>query len=275
MQINRIKSLIHKEFLLDWKEKNSLASILIYVTSTVFVCYLSFQTIIETTTFNALLWIIILFTSVNTITKSFVQESENRLLYMYSLANPQEIIVGKLIYNSILLLLISLVTFSAYALFLGNPIVNLPGFLGALVLGSLGLSILLTLMAAIASKSIKEVAYHYRYSAEWVIRLGDGTDESFEKMQSAIDDIWPYSNEMFVMDDIDKQMIEEGIGVDLDMIKVLWNERVNHIFSEALLSRPDDQWMQKGGKQGKHSEQMGYILAELQWMQRAYPGLKW
>ena len=111
------------------------------------------QTIIETTTFNALLWIIILFTSVNTITKSFVQESENRLLYMYSLANPQEIIVGKLIYNSILLLLISLVTFSAYALFLGNPIVNLPGFLGALVLGSLGLSILLTLMAAIASKS--------------------------------------------------------------------------------------------------------------------------
>ncbi|MDE0771974.1 MAG: heme exporter protein CcmB [Salibacteraceae bacterium] len=153
MEFSRVKSLVHKEFLLDWKEKNSIASILIYVTSTVFVCYLSFQTIIDTTTFNALLWIIILFTSVNTITKSFVQESENRLLYMYSLANPQEIIMGKLIYNSILLLIISLVTFSAYALFLGNPILDLPGFIGALVLGSVGLSILLTVMAAIASKS--------------------------------------------------------------------------------------------------------------------------
>lgn len=153
MEFSRVKSLVHKEFLLDWKEKNSIASILIYVTSTVFVCYLSFQTIIDTTTFNALLWIIILFTSVNTITKSFVQESENRLLYMYSLANPQEIIMGKLIYNSVLLLIISLVTFSAYALFLGNPIVDLPGFIGTLVLGSLGLSILLTVMAAIASKS--------------------------------------------------------------------------------------------------------------------------
>jgi heme exporter protein B len=153
VEFSRVKSLVHKEFLLDWKEKNSIASILIYVTSTVFVCYLSFQTIIDTTTFNALLWIIILFTSVNTITKSFVQESENRLLYMYSLANPQEIIMGKLIYNSVLLLIISLVTFSAYALFLGNPIVDLPGFIGTLVLGSLGLSILLTVMAAIASKS--------------------------------------------------------------------------------------------------------------------------
>tara|TARA_B110000879_G_scaffold60497_1_gene84851 strand:+ start:6636 stop:7295 length:660 start_codon:yes stop_codon:yes gene_type:complete len=153
VEFSRVKSLVHKEFLLDWKEKNSIASILIYVTSTVFVCYLSFQTIIDTTTFNALLWIIILFTSVNTITKSFVQESENRLLYMYSLANPQEIIMGKLIYNSVLLLIISLVTFSAYALFLGNPIVDLPGFVGTLVLGSLGLSILLTVMAAIASKS--------------------------------------------------------------------------------------------------------------------------
>lgn len=153
MEFSRVKSLVHKEFLLDWKEKNSIASILIYVTSTVFVCYLSFQTIIDTTTFNALLWIIILFTSVNTITKSFVQESENRLLYMYSLANPQEIIMGKLIYNSVLLLIISLVTFSAYALFLGNPIVDLLGFIGTLVLGSLGLSILLTVMAAIASKS--------------------------------------------------------------------------------------------------------------------------
>jgi ring-1,2-phenylacetyl-CoA epoxidase subunit PaaC len=130
-------------------------------------------------------------------------------------------------------------------------------------------------LAAIAAKSIKEVAYHYRYSAEWVIRLGDGTDESFEKMQSAIDDIWSYTNEMFVMDEVDKQMVDEGIGVDLDMVKVLWNERVNHIFSEAMLKRPEDQWMQEGGKQGKHSEKMGYILAELQWMQRAYPGLKW
>ncbi len=153
MQYSRIKSLVSKELLLDWKAKNSLAGILIYVASTVFVCYLSFQHIVEPKTFNALLWIIILFTTVNSITKNFAQESDNRLLYLYTLANPKEIILSKMIYNTILLLILSLITYGAYTLLLGNPIQNQLGFLATLVIGAIGLSVTLTLMAAIASKS--------------------------------------------------------------------------------------------------------------------------
>jgi ring-1,2-phenylacetyl-CoA epoxidase subunit PaaC len=130
-------------------------------------------------------------------------------------------------------------------------------------------------LASIARKSIKEIAYHYRYSAEWVIRLGDGTDESFEKMQTAIDEIWTYTDEMFEMDKIDEKMISQGTGVNLDLVKILWNERVNQVLKEAMLTRPEKGWMQRGGREGKHTEQMGYILTEMQWMQRAYPGLKW
>lgn len=130
-------------------------------------------------------------------------------------------------------------------------------------------------LAAIAKKSIKEVTYHYRYSAEWIIRLGDGTEESHAKMQEALDDIWDYAGELFVSDEIDHAMLEAGIGVDLNAIKRLWDERVAAILKEATLTQPKDGWIQKGGKQGKHTEQMGFILAEMQWMQRAYPGVEW
>lgn len=130
-------------------------------------------------------------------------------------------------------------------------------------------------LVAIAKKSIKELTYHYRYSAEWVIRLGDGTEESHEKMQEALDDIWDYAGELFVADEVDAKMLEEGIGVDLEDIRPLWEERVNAILKEATLTRPKDGWIQKGGKQGKHTEQMGLVLAEMQWMQRAYPGMEW
>ncbi|BDS11701.1 1,2-phenylacetyl-CoA epoxidase subunit PaaC [Aureispira anguillae] len=130
-------------------------------------------------------------------------------------------------------------------------------------------------LVAIAKKSLKELTYHYRYSAEWVIRLGDGTEESHEKMQTALNEAWDYVGELFAMDEIDQQMIQLGIGVDLNAVKELWNERVDAILTEATLAKPEDGWMQKGGKQGKHSEQMGFILTEMQWMQRAYPGLEW
>ena len=130
-------------------------------------------------------------------------------------------------------------------------------------------------LVAIAKKSIKELTYHYRYSAEWVIRLGDGTEESHEKMQEALDDIWDYAGELFVADEVDAKMLEEEIGVDLEAIRPLWEERVNAILKEATLTRPKDGWIQKGGKQGKHTEQMGLVLAEMQWMQRAYPGMEW
>lgn len=130
-------------------------------------------------------------------------------------------------------------------------------------------------LVAIAEKSIKELSYHYRYSAEWVIRLGDGTEESHAKMQEALVDIWDYAGELFEADEVDQAMLEAGIGVDLKAIKVLWDERVDAILKEATLVRPTDGWIQKGGKQGKHSEQMGFILAEMQWMQRAYPNMEW
>lgn len=130
-------------------------------------------------------------------------------------------------------------------------------------------------LAAIAEKSIKEIAYHYRYSAEWVIRLGDGTEESHAKMQEALNDAWVFTEELFDMDALDNQMLAQGIGVDLNAIKVLWEERVAQILKEATLTAPAKVWMQKGGKQGKHSEHFGYILTEMQWMQRAYPGMEW
>lgn len=130
-------------------------------------------------------------------------------------------------------------------------------------------------LVKIAEKAIKELRYHYRYSAEWVIRLGDGTEESHEKMQAALDEIWEYSGELFEIDEVDQIMVEAGIGVDLNAIKALWEERVQAILTEATLKQPEVRWIQQGGKQGKHSEQMGFILAEMQWMQRAYPGMEW
>lgn len=131
------------------------------------------------------------------------------------------------------------------------------------------------MLVAIAKKSIKEICYHYRYSAEWVIRLGDGTKESHQKMQEALNEVWDYAGELFAADEVDNKMLAEGIGVDLNAVKELWEERVMAILKEATLDKPKDGWILKGGKQGKHSEQMGFLLAEMQWMQRAYPCVEW
>ncbi len=130
-------------------------------------------------------------------------------------------------------------------------------------------------LAAIAEKSIKEVAYHYRWSAEWIIRLGDGTDISHKKIQEALDDMWMYTGECFEMDALDEQMLAEGIGVDLNAVKAKFDERVDTVLAQATLKKPHEEWMQQGGKQGLHSEHLGHILAELQFMQRAYPNNEW
>jgi len=132
-----------------------------------------------------------------------------------------------------------------------------------------------THLAAIAEKSLKEVAYHLRYSSEWMIRLGDGTEVSHQKMQTALDDLWMYSGELTEADAIDQQMLEAGIGADLGRIRGIYTEKVSAIFKEATLQKPANDWMQRGGKTGTHSEHLGYILAEMQFMQRAYPGEKW
>ena len=108
-----------------------------------------------------------------------------------------------------------------------------------------------------------------------MIRLGDGTEESHEKMQAALNDMWMFTGEMFVSTDYENVMTAEGVAPDLKLLLPKWQERVTAIIEEAMLTIPKGTWMQQGGKDGKHSEHLGYILAELQFMQRAYPGMEW
>ena len=130
-------------------------------------------------------------------------------------------------------------------------------------------------LADIAAKSLKEITYHRKFSSEWSIRLGDGTEESNRRMQTAIDDLWRYKGELLTADEIDNELTEKGIGVDLNLIAPSVDNYLSQVLSRANLQLPQDEFMQKGGKQGLHSEHLGYILAELQFMQRAYPGLNW
>ena len=130
-------------------------------------------------------------------------------------------------------------------------------------------------LAAIADKSLKEATYHLRWSSEWVVRLGDGTDESHDRMQTAINELWSYTGELFVASDAEKSCTEQGIAIDVAQLKPLWLNKIQHILDEATLSMPAAGWMQQGGKDGRHSEHLGYILTELQFMQRAYPGMEW
>ena len=130
-------------------------------------------------------------------------------------------------------------------------------------------------LAAIAEKSLKETKYHLKHSSEWMIRLGDGTDESHVKVQNAVNDLWLYTNELFYMDEVDDFLLKENIAVDLSEIKKLWGQHLTEIFAEATLIVPDTKWQQKGGRTGVHTEHLGYLLTEMQFMQRAYPGMKW
>lgn len=129
-------------------------------------------------------------------------------------------------------------------------------------------------LAAIAEKSLKEVTYHLKWSSEWVIRLGDGTEESKQRMTSAISELWPYTGEMFTASGFEVDL-EKNISVDVSDIKNAWIEKIKSVLEKATLSLPADGWMQTGGKNGKHTEHLGFILAEMQFMQRAYPGLEW
>jgi ring-1,2-phenylacetyl-CoA epoxidase subunit PaaC len=130
-------------------------------------------------------------------------------------------------------------------------------------------------LAAIAKKGIKEVSYHRRFSTDWVKRLGDGTKESHEKMQEAINDLWRYTDEFFYTTAADKAMIEEGIGVDVFKVKEEYYSYVSEVLKEATLKVPENKYFTRGGKEGVHTEHMGYLLSELQYMQRTYPNMKW
>lgn len=130
-------------------------------------------------------------------------------------------------------------------------------------------------LAGIAQKALKEAHYHLRHSSTWVIRLGDGTPESHDRMQAAVDRLWRYTGEPFLGDDVDEEMAARGIGVEPAMLRPRWEETVNAVFEEATLRRPDDDYVRAGGRQGYHSEHLGHLIAEMQWMPRTYPGMTW
>jgi ring-1,2-phenylacetyl-CoA epoxidase subunit PaaC len=135
-------------------------------------------------------------------------------------------------------------------------------------------------LAAIAEKSLKEVTYHLRWSSEWVIRLGDGTEESHDRLLNALNELWMFTGELFIPAPYETAAVKAGIGVDVSALKTIWQQRVNEIFEEATITAANTNgregtWMHSGGKEGVHTEQLGFILAEMQYMQRAYPGCEW
>ena len=130
-------------------------------------------------------------------------------------------------------------------------------------------------LAAIATKAEKEAAYHLRHASEWLIRLGDGTAESHRRAQAALDELWPYAGEMFESDAVEQALIADGVAADPAPLRAEWQRRVASVLAEATLTKPAASWMQSGGRSGRHSEHLGHLLAEMQFLQRAYPGATW
>ena len=130
-------------------------------------------------------------------------------------------------------------------------------------------------LSAIAQKAIKETNYHFRHSSKWIIRLGDGTPTSHAKVQSAINNLWRFTKELFEMNENDTQMEQKKIGVDCEALKLDWDKMINDIFSEATVNIPEGISMTTGGKRGIHTEHLGHLLSDMQYLQRAYPDAKW
>ncbi len=130
-------------------------------------------------------------------------------------------------------------------------------------------------LAEVAAKALKETRYHFRYSAGWVIRLGDGTQESHRRVQTALEELWPFTRELFAADAVDQLMAQQGVGPLLAELEPRWNARVNEALQQATLKRPPDVPYAWHGKRGEHSEHLGYLLAEMQFLHRAYPGASW
>jgi ring-1,2-phenylacetyl-CoA epoxidase subunit PaaC len=129
--------------------------------------------------------------------------------------------------------------------------------------------------AAIAARSEKESAYHLRHTSEWIVRLGDGTAESHRRAQTAIDDFWAFTGEMFAVDDSERGLINAGIAVDPAGLQPQWRETISDVVGEATLVLPRNDWMQQGGRTGRHTEHLGHLLSELQSLQRTFPGATW
>ena len=132
-----------------------------------------------------------------------------------------------------------------------------------------------TRLAAIAAKAVKETRYHFRFSSGWLVRLGDGTEESHRRAQTAVDDLWAFTGEMFAVDDAERGLIDAGIAVDPASLRPRWLKTVSTVLGEATLTMPQNDWMQKGGRIGHHTEHLGHLLSELQSLQRTFPGAVW
>ena len=130
-------------------------------------------------------------------------------------------------------------------------------------------------LAAIAAKAIKETRYHLRRSREWVVRLGDGTEESHRRAQNALDELWGYGHELFEMDALEQRLADCGIGVDTSLLPERWRSMLSEVLAEARLTMPEDGWAVRGGRAGYHTENLGHLLTELQFIHRAYPGCRW
>lgn len=130
-------------------------------------------------------------------------------------------------------------------------------------------------LAAIGAKSLKEAEYHLRFSRGWMIRLGDGTELSQKRMQQAINDLWRFTGELFHSDDVERRLAEQGIAVNPESLQAPWLQIVQQVLQEATLQLPEEEAYRHGGKQGKHTEHLGFMLAEMQFLQRAYPGCRW
>jgi ring-1,2-phenylacetyl-CoA epoxidase subunit PaaC len=130
-------------------------------------------------------------------------------------------------------------------------------------------------LAAIAAKAEKESAYHLRHASEWTVRLGDGTAESHERAQRALDDLWPFTGELFTLATGERGLIDAGVAVDPETLRAPWRDTVAGVVARATLTLPADGWMQRGGREGRHSEHLGHLLSDLQYLQRAFPGATW
>ena len=130
-------------------------------------------------------------------------------------------------------------------------------------------------LAGIAAKAFKEARYHARHSADWMMKLGDGTSESHARLQGAVDELWRFTGEMFDVDDLERDLVAEGIAVDRSTLKAPWQAEVSRVLQAATLSVPDDGFMQRGGREGRHTEHLGHLLAEMQIVARSYPGAEW
>jgi len=130
-------------------------------------------------------------------------------------------------------------------------------------------------LAGIAAKAVKEHKYHVRHSADWMVKLGDGTDESHRRMQAAVDELWRYTGELFTADEVDRSAAKSGLGIDPSTLQPAWRSHVDEVMKRATLSIPEVKFMQQGGRAGRHTEYLGHLLAEMQIVARSFPGAEW